>query len=154
MIHIRRTRRVIRGQGEHQRIESLMNYERNSSHTLDQHVDHVLQIIRRLEEDYVFSSSQKTLLLQKTLNGPENKSIKHIWERIEEQYNHWHDRWFGTLVEVFMKHWQIEFVKSAVKRTTILSISPSLRRQRLGREHWLLRTTSRIINDVLSSKDG
>ena len=67
------------------------------------------------------------------------------------------NRFFDDLVALFKEHWKICFVKNAIRQTTMLFISHNLRnasfsnsiRHKNLRGLWLLKTTSRVIEDTM-----
>ena len=56
---MKRTRRVLRGRRLWPFLDTLMNYERNPNHSINEHVDHVVNMIKSLEVEYIFQSGYK-----------------------------------------------------------------------------------------------
>ena len=80
-----------------------------------------------------------------------------MWEFVQEGPHGLTNRSFDGLVALFKEHWQICFAKNVIRWTTVLSISPnlwnasfsnSIRHKNL-RGLWLLKTTSRVIEDTM-----
>ena len=67
------------------------------------------------------------------------------------------NRSFDDLVALFKEYWEICFVKNAIRRTTVLSISLNLRNASFSNfiryknltRLWLLKTTFRVIEDTV-----
>ncbi|KAL6347443.1 hypothetical protein AAG906_025158 [Vitis piasezkii] len=128
MVLLRRTKKVLRDRGPWSRLDTILNYKRDPSHSTNEHVDHVVNMFKRFEEEYILESNYKKHILQMSLTEPEKK-----------------------------EHWEKCFVKNAIRRTTVLCISPNLRNARFSnssrhknlRGLWLLKTTSRVIEDTV-----
>ena len=92
-----------------------------------------------------------------SLTEPDDKVLENIWEFVQEGPHSLTNRYFDDLIAIFKEHWQICFVKNAIRRTTVLSISPNLRnasfsnsiRHKNLRGLWLLKTTSRVVEDIV-----
>ncbi|RVW66668.1 hypothetical protein CK203_066245 [Vitis vinifera] len=157
MVRLRRTRKVLRGSGPWPRLDTILNYKRDPSHSTNEHVDHVANMFKRFEEEYILESNRKMHILQMSLTEPEKKVLENIWESIQEGSHGCTNRSFDDLVAIFKEHWETCFVKNAIRRTTVLSISPNLRNARFSnssrhknlRGLWLLKTTSRVIEDTV-----
>ena len=92
-----------------------------------------------------------------SLTEPEDKVLENIWEFVQEGPHSLTNRPFDDLIALFKEHWEICFVKNAIRRTTVLSISPnmqnasfsnSIRYKNLTRL-WLFKTTFRAIEDTV-----
>ena len=59
MVRMKRTRRVLRDKGPWLFLDTLMNYKRDLSHSINEHVDHVVKMIKSLEVEYIFSRAIK-----------------------------------------------------------------------------------------------
>ena len=64
MVRMKRTRRVLRGRGPWPFLDTLMNYKRNPSHSINEHVNHVVNMIKYLEVEYIFQPGHKKQILQ------------------------------------------------------------------------------------------
>ena len=83
MVRMRRTTRLFRGQSSN--FGMLVNCKRGYNLSWNEHVDHVLKIIKKLEVEYVFSSNQNMHFLQSSLTPHETKILEHIWEFVLDQ---------------------------------------------------------------------
>ena len=128
MVRLRRTRKVLRGSGPWPRLDTILNYKRDPSHSTNEHVDHVANMFKRFEEEYILESNRKMHILQMSLTEPEKKVLENIWESIQEGPHGFTNSSFDDLVAIFKEHWETCFVKNAIRRTTVLSISPNLRK--------------------------
>ncbi|KAL6347627.1 hypothetical protein AAG906_026155 [Vitis piasezkii] len=107
-------------------------------------------------EEYILESNRKMHILH-AINRTREKVLENIWESIQEGPHGFTNRSFDDLVAIFKEHWETCFVKNAIRRTTVLSISPNLRNARFSnssrhknlRGLWLLKTTSRVIEDIV-----
>ncbi|KAL6323635.1 hypothetical protein AAG906_039231 [Vitis piasezkii] len=86
MVRLRRTRKVLRGSGPWPRLDTILNYKRDPSHSTNEHVDHVANMFKRYEEEYILESNRKMHILQMSLTEPEKKVLENIWESIQEGY--------------------------------------------------------------------
>ena len=59
--------KVLRGIGPCLKLDMFMNHKKNHSNTIDQHVDHIVNMIERLEVEYIFPPSYKKGILQTSL---------------------------------------------------------------------------------------
>ena len=126
MVRMKTTRRVLRGKGPWSCLDMLMNYKRDPSHFINEHVNHVVNMIKYLEVEYIFQPGHKKQILQMSFTKPEDKVLENIWEFVQEGPQGLTNRSFDDLVALFKEHWQICFVKNAIRQTTVLSFSPSL----------------------------
>ncbi|RVW11697.1 hypothetical protein CK203_103458 [Vitis vinifera] len=157
MVRLRRTRKVLRGRGPWPCLDTILNYKRDPSHSTNEHVDHVANMFKRFEEEYILESNRKKHILQMSLTEPEKKVLENIWESIQEGPHGFTNRSFDDLVAIFKEHRETCSVKNAIRRTIVLSISPNLRNARFSnssrhknlRGLWLLKTTSRVIEDTV-----
>ena len=78
MVQTKRTRKVLRGRGPWPFLDMLMNYKRNPSFSINEHVDHVVNMIKSLEVEYNFPLSYKKRILQMSLTEPKVKVLEHI----------------------------------------------------------------------------
>ena len=62
-----------------------------------------------------------------SLTKPKAKVLENIWEFIQEWPHGFTNKSFDDLVALFKEHWQMWFMKNAIRWTTMLSISPNLR---------------------------
>ncbi|KAL6347516.1 hypothetical protein AAG906_026039 [Vitis piasezkii] len=117
--------------------------ERDPSHSINEHVIHVVNMIKCLEVEYIFLSSHKKRILQMSLTESEDKVLENMWEFVQEGSH-------GTLTNILREEY-------AIRRTTVHSISPNSRnvsfsnsiRHKNLRGLWLLKTTSRVIEDIV-----
>ena len=92
-----------------------------------------------------------------SLIEPEAKVLENIWEFVQEGPQGFTHKSFCDLVALFKEHWQICFVKNVIRQTTMLSISHNLQSVRFSNSirHknlkglWLLKTTSKVIEDTV-----
>ena len=113
---MKRTRRVLRGRRLWPFLDTLMNYERNPNHSINEHVDHVVNMIKRLEVEYIFQSNHKKKILQMSLTELEDEVLENIWEFIQEGPHGLTNRSFDDLVALFKEHWKICFVKNDIRQ--------------------------------------
>ena len=157
MVRMKRTRRVLRGRGPWSFLDTLMNYKRDPSHSINERVNHMVNMIKYLEVGYIFQLDHKKQILQMSFTKPEDKVLENIWEFVQEGPQGLTNRYFDDLVALFKEHWQICFVKNVIRRTTMLSISLNLQNAKFSnsikhknlRGLWLLKTTSRVIEDTV-----
>nr|CAN69002.1 hypothetical protein VITISV_003455 [Vitis vinifera] len=115
MVRSRRTRKVLRGRGPWPRLDTILNYKRDPSHSTNEHVDHVANIFKRFEEEYILESNRKNHILQMSLTEPDKKVLENIWESIQEGPHGFTNRSFDDLVAIFKEHWEKCFVKNAIR---------------------------------------
>ena len=157
MVWMKTTRKVLKGRGSWSNLNVLINYKRNPNHFIDEHVDHVVNMIKRLESGIFFSPSYKKRFLQLSLIELEVKILEHIWEFFQEKPQGLANKSFDDLVDLFKEHSQIRFVKNVTKQMTMFSISPNLRsasflnsiKYENIRGLWLMKTTSRVIENTI-----
>ena len=126
MVWMKRTRRVLRGRRLWPFLDTLMNYERNPNHSINEHVDHVVNMIKSLEVEYIFQSGYKKRILQMLLTESKTKVLENIWEFVQEGPHGFTNNSFDDLVALFKEHWQICFVKNVIRWITTVYISPNL----------------------------
>ena len=115
MVRLRRTRKVLRGSGPWPRLDTILNYKRDPSHSTNEHVDHVANMFKRFEEEYILESNRKMHILQMSLTEPEKKVLENIWESIQEGSHGCTNRSFDDLVVIFKEHWEKCFMKNAIR---------------------------------------
>ena len=81
-----------------------MNYKRDPSHSTNEHVDHVANMFKRFEEEYILESNRKMHILQMSLTEPEKKVLENIWESIQEGPHGFTNRSFDDLVAILKEH--------------------------------------------------
>ncbi|XP_034682106.1 uncharacterized protein LOC117911800 [Vitis riparia] len=115
MVRLRRTRKVLRGRGPWPRLDTILNYKRDPSHFTNEHVDHVANMFKRFEEEYILESNCRKHILQMSLTEPEKKVLENIWESIQEGPHGFTNRSFDDLVAIFKEHWEKCFVKNVIR---------------------------------------
>ena len=75
MVRMKRTRKVLRGRGPWSFLDMLMNYKRDFNHSINEHVDHVVNMIKSLEVEYIFQLGYKKRILQMSLTESEPKVL-------------------------------------------------------------------------------
>ena len=83
MVRMKATRRVLMGRGPWSCLDMFMNYNRDSSHFINEHVNHVVNMFTCLEGEYILQSNQKKQILQMSLTKPKEKVLENIWEFIQ-----------------------------------------------------------------------
>ena len=78
MVQIKRIRIVLRGRGPWPFWDTLMNYKRDLSHSINKHVNHVVNMIKRLKVEYIFQSYHKKRILQMSLTELEDKVLENL----------------------------------------------------------------------------
>ena len=68
MVRMKRTRRVLRDKGPWLFLDTLMNYKKDLSHSINEHVDHVVKMIKSLEMGYIFQSGYKKMNFTNVIN--------------------------------------------------------------------------------------
>ena len=63
-------------------LDMLMNYKRDHSHSINEQMDHVVNMIKSLEVEYNFPLSYKKWILQMSSTEPKVKVLEHILWRI------------------------------------------------------------------------
>ena len=63
MVQMKRTRRVLRDKRPWLFFNMLMNYKRDPSLSINEHVDHVINMIKSLEVEYIFPLGYKKRIL-------------------------------------------------------------------------------------------
>ena len=58
--------------------------QEGSNHSINEHVGHVVNIIKSLEVEYIFQSGYKKWILQMSLTEAEVKVLENIWEFVQE----------------------------------------------------------------------
>ena len=101
MVQMKRTKRVLRGRGPWSFLDTLMNYKRDPSHSINECVNHVVNMIKCLEVEYIFQSSHKKRILQMSLTEPEDKVLEHIWKFIQEGAKGFTNKSFDDLIAHF-----------------------------------------------------
>ena len=107
-----------KGQWTWPHLDTILNYKRDPSHSTNEHVDHVANMFKRFEEEYILESNRKMHILQMSLTEPEKKVLENIWESIQEGPHGFTNRSFDDLVAIFKEHWETCFVKNAIRRAT------------------------------------
>ena len=59
-----------------------MSYKRDPSHSINERVNHMVNMIKYLEVGYIFQLDHKKQILQMSLT--EKKVLENIWESIQE----------------------------------------------------------------------
>ena len=116
MVRMKGIRRVLRGRGPWPVLDTLMNYKRDPGHSINEHVNHVVNMIKRLEVEYIFQSNHKKKILQMSLTELEDEVLENIWEFIQEGPHGLTNRSFDDLVALFKEHWKICFVKNDIRQ--------------------------------------
>ena len=88
------------------------DYKRDPIHSINEHVIHVVNMIKCLEVEYMFQSSHKKRILQMLLTESEDKVLENMWEFVQEGSHGLTNRSFDDVVALFKEHWQIYFVKN------------------------------------------
>ena len=89
------------GRGPWSCLDMFMNYNRDPSHFINEHVNHVVNMIKRLEVEYIFQSNHKKKILQMSLTELEDEVLENIWEFIQEGPHGFTNRSFDDLVAIF-----------------------------------------------------
>ena len=55
-----------------------MNYKRDPNHSINEHLAHVVNMIKSLEVEYIFLSGYKKRILQMLLTKPKDKVLENI----------------------------------------------------------------------------
>ena len=77
------TRKVLKGKGPWPNLDMLISYKRNPSHSIDEHVYHIVNMIKRLEMVKKIQPNYKKWFLQMSLIELEVKILEHIWEFVQ-----------------------------------------------------------------------
>ena len=75
MVRMKRTRKVLRGRAPWSFLDMLMNYKRDFNHSINEHVDHVVNMIKSLAVEYIFQLGYKKRILQMSLTESEPKVL-------------------------------------------------------------------------------
>ena len=78
MVRMKRTKRVLRGRRLWLCLDTLMDYKRDPNHSINEHVNHVVNMIKCLKVEYIFQSNYKKRILQMSLTKPEDSFKKYV----------------------------------------------------------------------------
>ena len=104
----------------------LINHKRNPHHTIEQRVDNVVDMFKRLEMKYIFPSSYKKQILQMSLIEPKVKILECVWKIVQRSPNNWTNKSFDNLLDIFKEHWRTCFLKNTFERITMFYVSTNL----------------------------
>ena len=82
-------------------LDMLMNYKRDHNHSINEQMDHVVNMIKSLEVEYIFPLGYKKQILQMSLTKPKFKVLEHIWKFIQEGVKGFTNKSFDDLIAHF-----------------------------------------------------